>query len=139
MFEWTGSSLKLDLQGLEEGLLGDCAIMSIWEIKPVHLLAKKANGHIAVPHGLSLTACPLCSQYGLFLTSFDFFIFCCILYYSETQCITLYISLRTQAAYYYIPLHYLMLYSSDTQQTTSTLLYYIAFILHDINLDWLIS
>ena len=70
MFQWIGNSLRLDLQGLEEGLLGDCAIMSIWEIKPVHLLAKKANGHIAVPHGLSLTACPLCSQYGLFLTSF---------------------------------------------------------------------
>ena len=54
-----------------------------------------------------------------------------------------------QAAYYYIPLHYLMLYSSLIYNILHCLmlrdsilyhviLYYIVFILHDISLDWLI-
>ena len=54
-----------------------------------------------------------------------------------------------QAAYYYIPLHCLMLYSSLIYNRLHCLmlrdsilyhviLYYIVFILHDISLDWLI-
>ena len=47
IFQWTGNSLRLDLQGLEEGLLGHCATMFLLGIKPMHFLAKEANGHIA--------------------------------------------------------------------------------------------
>ena len=56
-----------------------------------------------------------------------------------------------QAAYYYIPLHCLMLYSSliynilhclmlrdSILYHVTSILYYIVFILHDISLDWLI-
>ena len=49
-----------------------------------------------------------------------------------------------QAAYYYIPLHFWMLYSSliynilHCLMLRDSILYYIVFILHDISLDWLI-